>query len=142
MNCSECGIPATKVGESAVATIYRCPRSHYTRIVKSVEVQDDMFKSPERVRDEAIARVDESHDTWIERIAIPAILQALQKNDGRITTDDVWREIGDVSPPEPRAMGAAMMRAKRGHFIRPTSEWVNSSRADCHARPIRVWART
>ena len=35
MNCSECGIPATKVGESAVATMYRCPRSHITRALKA-----------------------------------------------------------------------------------------------------------
>ena len=100
--------------------------------------QGDIFKSPEQVRDEAIARVDVSHETWIERIALPAIKRLW----GSFTTDDVWREIGDVAPPEPRAMGAAMMRAKKAGLIRPTSEYRNSVRAECHARPVRIWKRT
>lgn len=103
-----------------------------------IEIQDDLFKSPEQARDEAVARVDESHDGWIERYAMPAIREALNRH-GFITTDDVWKEVGDVRPPEPRAMGAAMTRARRQGLIRPTSTYRKSKRAACHARPVRVW---
>ena len=133
MNCPECGIAATLLGESAAARMYRCPRMHVFRVPAPRP-----SPVPERARDEAIARVDESHDLWIERIALPAI----RRLRGSFTTDDAWKAIGDVTPPEPRAMGAAMMRAKKAGWIVPTAEYRKSERAACHARPIRVWRRS
>ena len=101
--------------------------------------QQDFFKTAEEARDEAIARLDENHDLWIEKFAIPAIREALNRKGGFITTDDVWTVLGLVVPPEKRAMGAAMTRARRQRIIRPTSTYRKSKRPECHARPVRVW---
>jgi len=35
MNCAECGIAAVMVGDSPLASLYRCPRRHLTRIAKA-----------------------------------------------------------------------------------------------------------
>ena len=156
IGCQTCGGVASFKAMSGRFRLYACLNGHVTKLgpegaanalsrhkkksqmsTKGVQVQDDLFKSPERARDEAIARVSESHDTWIERIALPVII-GLVRLGMPFTTDEVWAGI-EVAPPEPRAMGAAMMAAKRKKLCRPSLEHRISKRPECHARPVRVW---
>lgn len=91
-----------------------------------------------QARDEAIARVEEhAPPDWMQqaRSAVLAIAEARAS----FTTDDVWQLVG--APPEPRAMGAVMQRLSKEGKIRATSAWRQSVRAECHARPVRVWEK-
>lgn len=54
------------------------------------------------------------------------------------TTDDLWLRL--PMPPEPRAMGAVMTWAEATGLCVPTGRTVPSTRPECHARPVRVWA--
>lgn len=54
------------------------------------------------------------------------------------TADDVWDRISGP-PNSARALGARMQQARRDGLIEPTMRYVDSSRASCHYRPIRVW---
>ena len=103
--------------------------------------QADMFKSAEEAKRDAIMRADVGADGWITHYALPAIKRALKMRGPTITTDDVWAFIGDVVPNEPRAMGAAMTRARKAGLIVPTEDWKLSVRRECHRRPLRVWKR-
>jgi hypothetical protein len=88
-------------------------------------------------RDEAVGRVAENapHD-WM-RLARMTVLRVAAELP-TFTTDDVWHELQAV-PPEPRALGAVMKSLSAEGRIRPLPTWVQSTRAECHARPIRVW---
>jgi hypothetical protein len=107
----------------------------------TVQWQADMFKSAEEAKRDAITRADAGSDGWIEHYALPAIRRALRERGPEITTDDVWALVGDVVPNEPRAMGAAMTRARKAGLIVPTPEWRLSVRKECHRRPLRVWRK-
>lgn len=87
-------------------------------------------------RDAAIAQVHAHNVAWIENHALPAI----RRMRGAFSTDDLWRVI-DVAPPEPRAMGAALVQARRLGWISPTADYRPSARVECHARPVRIWQR-
>jgi hypothetical protein len=99
----------------------------------------DLFswqESPEEARDEAIAQVGKNAPAdWFER-ALEAIARIAALNF-YLTTDDVWDKVD--SPPEPRAMGAVMEKARRRGLIKPTDRTQKSRRRECHARPLRVW---
>jgi hypothetical protein len=86
-------------------------------------------------RDRAIEQVAQSVPLWING-AIEAIGSI---PSGLFTTDDVWARVG--KPPEPRAMGAAMTRARAMGICKPTDSWQQSARPECHARPVRVWSK-
>ena len=88
-------------------------------------------------RDEAVERVDDNNADWIERMALPAI-RAVAREHTYFITDQVWERVSE-RPREPRAMGAAMTRAKSEGWIRPTDEWRQSASVTNHARPCRVW---
>jgi hypothetical protein len=97
----------------------------------------------EQARDEAIAQVARPAEEWI-RGAVQAVraICARRGYGAKFTTDAVWALLDHwgVGPPEePRALGAAMMRAKRIGLCEPTAVTQKSVRVDCHARPIRVW---
>ena len=76
------------------------------------------------------------------KCALVTIVMLARRRE-RFTTDDVWKTIEginpNISPREPRAMGAAMTKAHREGIIQPTAEYVQSTRPQNHARPIRVW---
>jgi len=102
-----------------------------------------MLVPAEEARDEAIAQVARPAEDWI-RLAVQAVKAICQfrGSGGMFTTDAVWAvlEHWNVDPPdEPRALGAAMMRAKKLGLCEPTSVTQKSVRVDCHARPVRVW---
>lgn len=105
-----------------------------------------MLVPAEQARDEAIQQVARNAEDWIRDAvqAVRAICQA-RGPGGSFTTDAVWAtlELWNVDPPvEPRALGAAMMRAKKLGLCVPTSMTVKSVRVDCHARPLRIWRAT
>jgi hypothetical protein len=92
-------------------------------------------------RDRAIEAVEQHADAaWIA-LAYDAVLECA-RSMARFTTDDVWqvlasRRVGP--PPEPRAMGAVMNRARREKVIRPTNVFVATKRPQAHCSPTRVW---
>lgn len=89
-------------------------------------------------RDEAIRRVDVNADSdWKDEAY--RVVAALAAHRPRFTTDDVWGRLSGVGTHEPRAMGAIMRQAARDGLIRATSEYQQSGRVACHARPLRVW---
>lgn len=111
--------------------------------------QGELFRPQERLDP---AAGDARRDEAIERVALPVpaqewidhavgVIRVLARECDRFTTDDVWMRV-DHRPPEPRAMGAAMMAAKAAGVIAPTMEYVLSQRPDCHRRPVRVWRST
>lgn len=93
----------------------------------------------EAARDAAIADVARGAPTeWLA--AATALIESFPP--GRLfTTDDLWRELGENRPPEPRAMGAVVKHAAQVGLIRSTGHYWKSSRAACHARPCAVWER-
>lgn len=99
-----------------------------------------LFSRPlgEQARDTAILRVDVNNPTLVG-LALGAIRALLADGVLELTTDDVWRRLGDTVAGEPRAMGAAMRRAQAEGLIRPTARHVCSLRVACHRRPLRVW---
>jgi hypothetical protein len=92
--------------------------------------------TPEQERDKAIARVAAAApEGWVDD-AIRAI-RHVALNHRLISSDDVWPLV--VTPPEPRAMGAAFQEAARRGVIRKTDRVIASRRPECHGRPIAVW---
>lgn len=93
------------------------------------------------VRDEAIARVeDNAEPDWVLE-ALRAIYRICQTRD-TFTTDRVWAILDSRSipgPHEPKALGAVIRTAQRRGWCRPTPEYTQSVRVECHRRPLRVW---
>lgn len=59
------------------------------------------------------------------------------------TTDDIWPFVPDhLQPREPRAMGAAMVRARGRGLCKDTPNFVPTQRPKSHKSPQRVWIRT
>lgn len=89
------------------------------------------------LRDRAIDATEIANTEWVEMTykAVVSIAKLAQE----FTTDRVWHVIGDVAPPEPRAMGAVMRKAVANRICGPTDRTVKSVRPNCHRRPIRVW---
>jgi predicted SPOUT superfamily RNA methylase MTH1 len=90
-------------------------------------------------RDEAVERVGRAAPAEWYGYAL-AVVQRLAERLDDFTTDDVWQAL-TVRPPEPRALGAVMVTAKNAGLIEPTDRTRQSSRPECHARPVRVWRR-
>ena len=95
----------------------------------------DIFSGAVR-RDDAIARVGAKYGGWVDT-ALAAIIAV----DAGVafTTDLLWKTL--PTPPEPRAMGAVMTAARRDGLIRPTPNFAQSARPECHCRPVRIWRR-
>lgn len=87
-------------------------------------------------RDEAMERATiHAPEQWKRDARI--CVKALAVSRGMLTTDDVWSIIGQ--PREPRALGPVMLSAaSRGTIVR-TGEYRQSTRPECHCRPIPVW---
>lgn len=105
-----------------------------------------------KARDAALRSVARNaHQPWIEmaRECIKYCAQFMPT----FTTDDVWAEIedrcrriedgGGVAPAthEPRALGAIMRSLSMTHVITTDGDYIKSTRAQSHARPIPVWRR-
>lgn len=103
--------------------------------------QGDLLQlAAQQARDEAIARVDAHADSaWRQRAL--QVVEYLAATRGTFTTDDVWEQLAvhGEATHEPRALGAIMRTAARQGICAPTPTYRTSSRAACHARPVRVW---
>ena len=90
-------------------------------------------------RDEAIRRVQDSAEvTWLAKAqeAIRACAASMET----FTVDDVQaRMVGTPPPREGRAMGAAMVWARRNGLIEATGDYRPSTQPQCHANPRQVW---
>ena len=91
---------------------------------------------------EAIRRVDEAANAaWMEA-AVNVILYTA-RHSAQFTTDRIWHRLEkwypELSTPEPRAMGAAMTRARGWGWIRATDRTRKSKRPQCNGRPLRIW---
>ena len=87
-------------------------------------------------RDKAVEDARIGAYDWID-FAMAAI-RSVAARGKPFTTDDVWELLGE-HPAEPRAMGAAMTRARHEKLCKASQEWRLSSRVACHRRPLRVW---
>lgn len=95
----------------------------------------NLFTAAE-ARDHALHRVDaNAPDDW--KTAAMEAIHRIAKYGHEFTTDDIWAMV--QHPPEPRALGAMMVKAQRAGWIRPTDRVRNSIRVECHARPVRIW---
>jgi len=90
----------------------------------------------ELLRDLAIANAEAANTSWVDMAF--AVIAALPPGT-EFTTDDLWLHLD--RPREPRAMGAAMVRASKRSLVEATGVYVKSKRAECHARPVAVWRR-
>jgi hypothetical protein len=97
---------------------------------------ETQVKLGEALRDLGIERVGHGSEAWVT--AAVAIIEMLAETRTEFTTDDVW-DFMAASPPEPRAMGAAMSRARSLGYCEANNRTVPSNRPECHRRPIRVW---
>lgn len=92
----------------------------------------------ERLRDEAIARVE------VKSLS-EFVCQIVERwpEGWLFTTDDIWPLIPDhLQPHEPRAMGAAIVRARRRGLCIETQNFTPTRRPQAHRSPQRVWMRT
>jgi hypothetical protein len=100
-------------------------------------MMDTLFDA-QQAADEAIARAGHGAPAgWVDDAKAAVMLVACQQAD--FTTDDVWRALGDVMPPEPRALGAVMKALSKERKIKATGQYRKSVRVECHARPLAVW---
>lgn len=88
-------------------------------------------------RDRAVAQVGAAVTPDWNRRARQVVVQLAELGQ-EFTTDAVWARVPLVR--EPRAMGAVMAWAAAHGLVVATDRTVPSTRPECHARPIRVWA--
>ena len=101
---------------------------------------DDSIKAGEGKRADIIA-VDQAADPVWKTNAKRAVFD-LASTRTTFTTDDVWNLLqkrNEEAPREPRALGAIMTAAASKQIIRASANYVESTRPECHRRPIRVW---
>ena len=93
-----------------------------------------------QARDQALATVlaGAEHD---HRASIEDALRVVVEQGGEFTTDSVIRAMGDLyrELPEPRLIGAVLQIWRRRGLIEPSGRYVQSTRRECHARPVMVW---
>jgi len=102
----------------------------------------------EAAKNEAMASADAGADTeWKEAVelVIRAICSGLDFG-GTFTTDLVWEymemHFPGITTPEPKAMGPMMARMARLKLIEKTNMVQDSTRVECHARPVAIWKIT
>jgi hypothetical protein len=98
------------------------------------------YAAAQSAKAEAIARVDaHADDDWAT--AARRAVGWLALTQYTFTTDDVWHALEGRTEAthEPRALGAVMKRVASLGYCEPTEQWQQSSRPDCHGRPVRVW---
>lgn len=93
-----------------------------------------------RARDQALAAVlgaaEQDH-----RAAIEDALWAMVEQGAEFTTDNLILAMGESYRllPEPRLLGAVLRGWRHKGLIEPTGRYVQSTRRECHARPVMVW---
>lgn len=91
----------------------------------------------EAARDRAVATAASgAPDVWMTRAR--QVVRQLADTGADFTTDALWARL--PQPPEPRAMGAVMTWAAEQGLVVATDRTEPSTRPECHARPVRVWA--
>lgn len=91
-------------------------------------------------RDEAIDRVERGAADVIEDyVGVVIFVATIREHFTTDAVDFVAHQAGHEPLAEPRAMGAVMRRAAARGICEATSETRRSTRAACHARPVRVW---
>jgi hypothetical protein len=92
-------------------------------------------------KEEAIDRVERhANPDW--KLTVAKVIREVATLKAEFTTDDVWLRLKlyvNAATHEPRAMGAAMLRASKDGICQPLMRFEQSGRASCHNRPIRVW---
>jgi hypothetical protein len=101
-------------------------------------VQGSLFEDEgERLKREALARVDVPSLSEF----VCSVIEHWDKGF-LFTTDDIWPFVPDhLQPKEPRAMGAAMVRARGRGLCQETNNFVPTRRPKSHKSPQRVWMR-
>jgi hypothetical protein len=97
----------------------------------------------EHIKDRAVFAAGAFADpTWIEEAEVAVILLCRIGRD--FTTDDVHALLikRGSTTPEPRALGAVILRAAKDKRIVPTGQYKKSVRRECHRRPLAVWRPT
>lgn len=95
------------------------------------------------LRDDGIARAERSSGTEWQDAALSFVLRFASMY-AKLTCDDVRlhaERVGLPRPPDSRAWGAVMLRARRLGAIAPTDRFVPSADPACHKSPARVWRR-
>lgn len=103
-------------------------------------MKDEKERSGEVQLELALERVQKDQGEWMEEAA--AAIRTCARFLRDFTTDAVWHTLeghGVAPPRDPRAMGAAIRRAKKDGLIEATGEYRKSSRPECHRRPIPVY---
>lgn len=97
--------------------------------------------SGRQLRDAAIAQVEANADAdWMARAYAAIMLLCCEEKRHELTSDDVWRILGDDDTPrEPRALGAVFRRALASGAIAKTGRVTQSKRRQNHAREIAIW---
>jgi hypothetical protein len=91
---------------------------------------------------DGMARAERGADPawWV---AMVTTARAVAEAKPYLFTDDVVRLCRERYPqaftPEPRALGPLMRECCRLGYFEPTQDWVESTQAQCHRRPMRVW---
>jgi hypothetical protein len=99
------------------------------------------MRESERLRDEALERVDEHAPLDWKSCAQQAIRYVAERRP-ELTTDPVWYMLdawGVAMPPEPRALGPLMKSAVTRGWLLPTDKVHKSVRPECHRRPLAVY---
>lgn len=86
---------------------------------------------------EAIERAGEGASPWVRETL--GVIHHLAAHRPLFTTDEVWGELDEEKPDEPRAMGAAMRAAARAGWIRSSQMARPSQRTVCNGRPVTIW---
>lgn len=95
-------------------------------------------QTPEEAKWEGMEAVLHSADPeWL--ILASMAIRAVAKRQEFLTSDQVWKELGDRVPREPRALGPVMTTAARNGLIRKTDRVQNSERVENHSRPVSIW---
>jgi hypothetical protein len=99
---------------------------------------------------EAIAQAEEgAPNEWLNHATSAVFYICATRGRGKeFTTDAVWARLKQTlgedlaEPPEPRAMGAVIRKARAKGWCRATDRMVKSTRPECHGRRIQVWEIT
>lgn len=94
-------------------------------------------------RDTALEQLTAAANQRFLDRALEAIRRLAARGDPFIV-DDVWTEMAATGGPSPsptdnRAMGAALVVARRNRWIAATATFRASAQPQCHANPRRVW---
>lgn len=106
-----------------------------------MSAQRTLLDEINEVTERAIDSVGRAADPkWMKMARLEVRYQA--DSGRRFTTDDIWQrmeQLGVEPPRERRALGAVMREMQKAGVIRPTGEYVKSSRIECHRRPVMIW---